>query len=161
MDMTTRPLGTSADAGGSISTRRLFSFLFATTPTPIARVLHRRGVLGPVQEIRVVGRRTGLERSFFAVVLDADGASYIGHPNGHRAQWVRNLLCAGSGTVVRSDGSTTVVRATELETGPERKRVIDAHLAVQRQPFRTLYERAHDHVVAQGAFFRLEPIDRP
>ena len=161
MDMTTRPIGSSADAQGSIATRRMFSLLFATTPTAIARILHRRGVLGPVQEVRVIGRRTGLERSFFAVVLDADDASYIGHPNGHRAQWVRNLLCAGSGTVVRPDGSTTVVRATELGAGPERTRVIDAHLAVQRQPFRTLYDRAHDHVVATGTFFRLEPIDRP
>ena len=161
MDMTTTPIENSTDARRSLATRRLFSLLFATTPRTVARILHRRGVLGPVQEIRVIGRRTGIERAFFAVVLEEDAASYIGHPNGHRAQWVRNLLCAGSGTVVRPDGSSTSVRATELHPGPERTRVIDAHLTVQRQPFRMLYERAHDHVVAQGTFFRLEPIDHP
>jgi hypothetical protein len=106
-----------------------------------------------------VGRLSGIERSFLAVVAEIDGAMYIGHPNGHRAQWVRNLLRAGSGTVVRADGSTTAVRATELAPGPHRTAVIDAHRAAQRQPFRALYRHYRAHVIATGAFFRLDPTD--
>jgi hypothetical protein len=146
-------------AGGSVAARRTFEILFATTPTPVMRSLHRRGVMAPIQEIRVVGRRTGIEHAFLAVVVELDGAMYIGHPNGRRAQWVRNLLHAGQGTVVRPDGSMTAVRATELPPGPERTTVIDAHRAVQRQPFRTLYGRTREHIVATGTYFRLDPTD--
>lgn len=159
VDMTTTKTGVSPHPAGSTTASRAFALLFATTPTPLMRALHRRGMLTPVEEIRVVGRRSGIERSFFAVVLEHDGAWYIGHPNGHRAQWVRNLLHAGSGTVVRPDGWTTTVVATELPPGPERTAVIDAHRGAQRQPFRTLYGRARDHVIANGTYLRLEPID--
>jgi hypothetical protein len=157
--MATTTTGVSTDAAGSTNARRAFALLFATTPTPLMRALHQRGVLTPVEEIRVVGRLSGIERSFFAVVVEHDGAWYIGHPNGHRAQWVRNLRQAGSGTVVRSDGSTTVVVATELPPGADRTAVIDAHRDAQRQPFRSLYGRARDHVVATGSYFRLDPTD--
>lgn len=149
-----------ATADGSTATRRTFEVLFATTPTRLMRGLHRRGVMAPVEEIRVVGRRTGIERSFLAVVVEHDGALYIGHPNGYRAHWVRNLLQAGTAMIVRPDGSTTLVLATELPAGAERIAVIDAHRAAQRQPFRTLYGRAREHIVAGGAFFRLDPIAR-
>jgi hypothetical protein len=158
MDMTTTTTDLGAGAPNSAGARRAFAFLFATTPTPLMRAFHRRGVLAPVEEIRVVGRRSGIERSFFAVVVDLDGVWYIGHPNGHRAQWVRNLLHAGSGTVVRSDGSSTRVSATELSAGPGRVAVIDAHREAQRQPFRALYGRTRAHVIATGSFFRLDPI---
>ncbi len=150
---------TGSEAGGSATARRTFELLFATTPTPLMRNLHRRGVMAPVQEIRVVGRRTGVEHAFLAVVVERDGAMYIGHPNGRRAQWVRNLLHAGVGTIVRPDGSMTAVRATELPPGAERAAVIDAHRAVQRQPFRILYGRAREHIVATGTYFRLDPTD--
>ncbi len=158
MDMNTTTSRVRVGVGGSTAARRAFALLFATTPTALMRALHRRGVVAPVEEIRVIGRRSGIERSFFAVVVEHDGAWYIGHPNGHRAQWVRNLLHAGSGTVVRPDGSLTPVLATELPTGPDRVEVIDAHRDAQRQPFRSLYGRARDHVIATGCYFRLDPI---
>jgi hypothetical protein len=143
---------------GSRAMRRAFAFLFATTPTPVMRALHRRGALAPIQEIRVVGRHSGIERSFFAVVAETDHGWVIGHPNGHRAHWVRNLLQAGSGTIVRSGGTTETVRATEL-FGEARTAAIDAHRAAQRQPFRTIYGRGRDHILATGTYFRLDPSD--
>jgi len=143
---------------GSTAARRAFQLVFATTPTPLMRFLYRRGVLDPIQQIRVVGRRSGLERSFFAVVAETDDGWIIGHPNGRRAQWVRNLLHAGSGTVVRADGERVTVRATELH-GAARSAAIDAHRDSQRQPFRALYRRGRNHILATGTYFRLEPTD--
>jgi hypothetical protein len=143
---------------GSTATRRAFELVFATTPTPLMRFLHRRGVLAPIQEVRVVGRRSGIERSFLAVVAETDEGWFIGHPNGRRAQWVRNLLHAGSGTVVRADGQCLAVRATELH-GEARIAAIDAHRASQRQPFRSMYARGRRHILATGTYFRLDPAD--
>ena len=143
---------------GSAATRRAFALLFATTPTPLMRFLHRRGVLAPIQEIHVVGRRSGIERSFFAVVAETDDGWFIGHPNGRRAQWVRNLLHAGSGTVVRPGGERITVRATELH-GEARTAAIDAHRDAQRQPFRSLYGRGRSHILATGTYFLLDPAD--
>ena len=145
-------------AAGSTIARRVFELVFATTPTPLMRALHRRGVLTPIQEVRVVGRRSGVERSFLAVVAETGDGWVIGHPNGRRAQWVRNLLHAGSGTVVRPDGRRVRFRATELH-GDARTAAIDAHRSAQRAPFRSLYGRGRNHILATGTYFRLDPAD--
>lgn len=157
-----RYMATSTDraAGrqtGSPMMRRAFRFLFATTPTPLMRALHQRGILAPIQEIRVVGRRTGIERSFYAVVAETDDGSVIGHPNGEQAHWVRNLLEAGSAVVVRTGDDHVAVRATELH-GDARTAAIDAHRAAQRQPFKSIYGRGRSHILATGTYFRLDPV---
>ena len=138
--------------------RRAFGVVFATTPTPLMRALHRRGVLAPIQQVTVIGRRSGLERSFFAVVAETPDGWVIGHPNGEHAQWVRNLLHAGSATVIRPGGEHVAVNATELH-GDARTAAIDAHRAAQRQPFKSMYGRARDHILATGTYFRLDPTD--
>jgi hypothetical protein len=54
------------------------------------------------------------------------GSSGVGHPNGERAQWVRNLEAAGSADVIDRAGAKTPVRAILLLRGPDRDAATEA-----------------------------------
>ena len=135
--------------------RTVFRLVFRT-PRPVLGLAKRVRPSGPIQEFRIVGRRTGLERRYLLTLLEVDGRWYVGHPNGH-SQWIRNLLAANSAVVMRRNVETSV-RAIELETGPERDAAI---AAASRQPFPAgrLYGGARRHITATGVYLRLEPIE--
>jgi deazaflavin-dependent oxidoreductase (nitroreductase family) len=134
---------------------RSFWLLFRITPNRLVLRVAKRLTTLPIAEVVIVGRRTGLARRYPLSVLHVGGRSYIGHPNG-RSQWVRNLLAAGSATVVRGTQPLTV-KAIELDHCPERDAVVQA---TSQQPFpaNLLYRAARCHVEAVGTYFRLEPV---
>jgi hypothetical protein len=114
--------------------------------------------MGPVEELVIVGRRSGMPRHVFASVLRTDAAWYAGHPTGDDAQWVRNLAAAGIATVIDRTGAATRVRATRLERGPERDLAIGEALRQNRFPVSPIYRLGRGHIQAVGAYFRLEPL---
>jgi deazaflavin-dependent oxidoreductase (nitroreductase family) len=74
------------------------------------RVLRRAGQPGvPAAVLRHVGRVSGRTYETPVVPHPVDGDYVIALPYGPSADWVRNVLAAGSATVVH-DGSTVVVR---------------------------------------------------
>jgi hypothetical protein len=111
----------------------------------------------PIEEIVVVGRKTGKERHHLVSLLNVDGRLYIGHPN-HRSQWARNLEARGGAVLLRRGNPPTPVRAILLAPGPERSAAI---AAAGRQPFPAglVYSSAQRHIEAVGAYYRLEPIE--
>jgi deazaflavin-dependent oxidoreductase (nitroreductase family) len=132
-----------------------FRLLFRLTPNRLVLRLTKHLKVLPIAEVVIVGRRTGLARRYPLTVLDVGGRSYIGHPNG-RSQWVRNLVAAGSATVVRGAQPLTL-RAIELDDCPERDAVVQA---TSQQPFpaNLVYRGGRGHVAAVGTYFRLEPM---
>jgi hypothetical protein len=132
-----------------------FRAFFHSTPAPFMRFISRRMSL-PIREVVIVGRRSGRPRRVLLSVYDVDGISYIGHPNGASAQWVRNLVAGGVAEVIAFDGTATTVAATVLGPGTERDAVLRA---TTQQPFPAgkFYGAARDHVKAAGVYFRLEP----
>ena len=110
----------------------------------------------PIRDVVIVGRRSGQPRRLLLSVYELNGISYIGHPNGASAQWVRNLVASGVAEVIAFDGTSTAMTATVLEPGPERDAVLQA---TTRQPFPAgkVYGAARNHVKAAGVYFRLEP----
>jgi hypothetical protein len=139
----------------------VFRLLFLTTPNRAVGAVRRKVGFGPVEEIVIRGRKTGRERHLFLVVARTDDGWIVGHPNGERAQWVRNLTAAGSAEVIDRHGATTPVRATLLLPGPDRDAAIDEQARQQVLGPRTLYRLAREHIRAGGAFFRLDPISAP
>lgn len=75
--------------------------------------LQRLGVaFGPMQLLTVLGRRTGVPRTFPIAVLPIDGDRYIvqAYP---KAAWVANVRAAGEVTLTRGRRSSAA-RLTEL-----------------------------------------------
>jgi hypothetical protein len=132
--------------------------MFATTPKAAMRAMRRRDESVPLEEVVVVGRRTGIERKVLVTMLRTNDRWYIGHPNGDRAQWVRNLKAAGSAIVKLRDGKDIRVTST-LVTDPAERELVVA--AAKKQPFPggALYRAAGKHVLAGATYFRLEPVE--
>ena len=134
-----------------------FRLLFRASPDRMTRTIRRVAGFGPVEEFIIVGRTSGKERHKFLSLLEVDGAWYVGHPNGRRSHWVRNLDAAGSATIVRRDGTRTRVNATLLPDGPERDAAVTASGRQQPFPAGLIYRRAHGHITQVGEYFRLDP----
>jgi len=136
----------------------VFRLLFLTMPNRLVGAVRHRFGYGPVEEVVIRGRTTGKDRHLFLVVARTDDGWIVGHPNGERAQWVRNLTATGSADVIDRHGAKTPVRATLLLPGPDRGTAIDEHARQQVAGPRTLYRLARKHIRAGGAMFRLEPL---
>lgn len=125
----------------------------------MVRLSWARGALGITVDLRVHGRHSGRERAVLLGLLTVNGNEYVGHPNGD-ADWVRNLEAAGSATVVWPLGGRRVVRAQRLPDGSERDAVIMATARQQPFPGNLLYRVSRRHILARGAYFRLEPAEQ-
>jgi F420H(2)-dependent quinone reductase len=136
----------------------VFQLLFLTTPNRLVGVVRRRVGFGPVEEIVVRGRKTGMDRHLFLVMARTDDGWIVEHPNGERAHWVRNLTAAGSAEVIDRYGAKTPVRATLLLPGPDRDAAIADHTRQQVPGPRELYRLARQHIRAGGVVFRQDPI---
>jgi F420H(2)-dependent quinone reductase len=152
------PADALIDMGRSPFWTTVFRLLFLTTPTRAVGAIRRRLGFGPVEEVVIRGRKTGADRHRFLVVARTDDGWIVGHPNGERAHWVRNLEAAGSADVIDRFGASTPVRATLLLPGPDRDAAIDEQARQQIPGPRLLYRMARDHIRAGGAVFRLDPI---
>jgi len=123
---------------------------------PVVRLWWRAFGLGNVVELRVVGRRSGLERRVLLGLLRADGRWFLGHPNGDVA-WTLNLEAAGEATLVHRPPTALAVHATRLEPGPLR----DAAIASTGQhvfPGNLVYRLARRHILAAGTYFLIESV---
>lgn len=148
--------GASVPTRGGTAWRRTWGFLFRGVPTPAMRVLRARD-LAPLEELVVVGRRSGRVRRVLLSAFERDGQWYIGHPTSPEASWGLNLEAAGSATLdTRRDGPVSVT-AVRLEAGPERDMVIDEVVRRQPQPMRTIYRAARGHMRDHGSYYRLTP----
>jgi hypothetical protein len=139
----------------SVNWTKVFRLLFRITPNRLMLRLAGLATPLPIAEVVIVGRHSGIARRYPLSLLRWEDGQYIGHPNG-RAQWVENLVAAGSAVVtVRSRHQT--VRPVELSDGPERDAVVRA---TSQQPFpaNLIYRAARRHVASAGAYFRLEPV---
>jgi hypothetical protein len=136
---------------------RVFRLLFALVPTPAVRAMRKAVQIGPIEELVIVGRKSGHNRRVLIVLAQVGSFWYVGHPNGLSANWVLNLIAAGRAKVITRAGATTV-QAVLLGPGEERNIAIREHTSQQKAlPTRLLYRAARTHVTAVGAFFRLEP----
>jgi hypothetical protein len=136
----------------------VFRLLFLATPTRLVGVDGRRFGYGPIEEVVIRSRKTGADQHLFLVVARTGDGWIVGHPNGERAQWVRNLAAAGSADVIDRFGAKIPVRAPLLLPGPDRDAAIDEHTRQQVPGPRQLYRLARKHIRAMGAYFRLDPI---
>jgi hypothetical protein len=146
-----------SEAAESRAWGRFFRVFFRTTPHRLLRGVRKVSASSPIEELVVVGRKTGRERHHLITLIDVDGRWYVGHPN-HRSQWARNLEARGGGVLLRRRSPPTPVRAVWLSPGPERSAAIEA---AGRQPFPAglIYSAARRHIEAVGAYYRLEPIE--
>ncbi len=136
---------------------RVFRVFFALVPTPAVRAMRKAVQIGPIEELVIVGRRSGHERRVLIVLAQVGSLWYVGHPNGDSANWVLNLIAAGRARVITRAGATAV-RAVLLGPGEERNIAIREHTSQQKAlPTRLLYRAARTHITSAGAFFRLEP----
>ncbi len=137
---------------------RVFRVFFALVPTPAVRAMRKAVQIGPIEELVIVGRRSGHERRVLIVLAQVGSFWYVGHPNGDRANWVLNLIAAGRATVITRAGATPV-GAVLLAPGEERNIAIREHTSQQKAlPTRLLYRAARTYITSAGAFFRLEPL---
>jgi len=142
-------------AGGTWA--QVFRLFFALVPTPAVRAMRKAVQIGPIEELVIVGRRSGHVRRVLIVLAQVGSLWYVGHPNGDSANWVRNLIAAGQATVITRAGATAV-RAVLLGPGEERDIAIQQHTSQQKAlPTRLLYRAARTYITSAGAFFRLEP----
>jgi deazaflavin-dependent oxidoreductase (nitroreductase family) len=121
---------------------------------PLIRKVWRAFPLGNIVELRVTGRRTGLQRRTLVGLLRDGDAWFVGHPNGDAA-WTRNLAAAGDGTLSVAWSGPMPFVARLLEAGPERDRAIAAtwqHVF----PGNVVYRLARRHIRAVGVYFALE-----
>ena len=136
---------------------RVFRVFFALVPTPAVRAMRKAVQIGPIEELVIVGRRSGHERRVLIVLAQVGNLWYVGHPNGDSANWVLNLIAAGRARVITRAGATAV-RAVLLGPGEERNIAIREHTNQQKAlPTRLLYRAARTYITSAGAFFRLEP----
>jgi len=137
---------------------RVFRVFFALVPTPVVRAIRKAVQIGPIEELVIVGRRSGHKHRVLVVLAQVGSFWYVGHPNGDRANWVLNLIAAGRATVITRAGAT-MVRAVLLGSGEERDIAIREHTSQQKAlPTRLLYRAARTYITSAGAFFRLEPL---
>jgi hypothetical protein len=124
---------------------------------PFIRQWWRGYGLGNACELRVAGRATGRQRTFLLGLLRADGAWYLGHPNGDTA-WTRNLEAAPEAQLVLRWPNAFPIVAHRLLPGEERTRAI---LATRQHifPGTVLYRLARRHILAVGVYFRIELAD--
>ncbi len=136
---------------------RVFRIFFALVPTPAVRAVRKAIQIGPIEELVIVGRRSGHDRRVLIVLAQVGSLWYVGHPNGDSANWVLNLVAAGRARVITRAGATAV-RAVLLGPGEERNIAIRQHTSQQKAlPTRLLYRAARTYITSAGAFFRLEP----
>jgi len=136
---------------------RVFRVFFALVPTPAVRAMRKAVQIGPIEELVIVGRRSGHERRVLIVLAQVGNLWYVGHPNGDSANWVLNLIAAGRARLITRAGATAV-RAVLLGPGEERNIAIREHTNQQKAlPTRLLYRAARTYITSAGAFFRLEP----
>ena len=136
---------------------RVFRVFFALVPTPAVRAIRKAVQIGPIEELVIVGRRSGHERRVLIVLAQVGSFWYVGHPNGDRANWVLNLITAGRAAVI-TRAVATPVGAVLLAPGEERNIAIREHTTQQKAlPTRLLYRAARTYITSAGAFFRLEP----
>ena len=136
---------------------RVFRIFFALVPNPAVRAMRKAVQIGPIEELVIVGRRSGHDRRVLIVLAQVGNLWYVGHPNGDSANWVLNLIAAGRARVITRAGATAV-RAVLLEPGEERNIAIREHTNQQKAlPTRLLYRAARTYITSAGAFFRLEP----
>jgi hypothetical protein len=136
---------------------RVFRVFFALVPTTAVRAMRKAVQIGPIEELVIVGRRSGHDRPVLIVLTQVGSLWYVGHPNGDSANWVLNLIAAGRARVITRAGETAV-RAVLLGPGEERNIAIREHTSQQKAlPTRLLYRAARTYVTSAGAFFRLEP----
>ncbi len=124
---------------------------------PLIRPFWRMGWLGITARIHIRGRRSGKPRPILAGMLTVDGHWYVGHPNG-RTAWTKNLAAAGEAVVERRPGDRISLQAMRLGPGPERDAAILVTGTQQPFPGNLLYRAARRHILAEGDYFRLEPI---
>ena len=136
---------------------RVFRIFFALVPNPAVRAMRKAVQIGPIEELVIVGRRSGHDRRVLIVLAQVGKLWYVGHPNGDTANWVQNLIAAGRARVITRAGATAV-RAVLLGPGEERNIAIREHTNQQKAlPTRLLYRAARTYIASAGAFFRLEP----
>ena len=136
---------------------RVFRLFFALVPTPAVRAMRKAVQIGPIEELVIVGRKSGHERRVLIVLAQVGSFWYVGHPNADRADWVLNLIAAGRARVITRAGANAV-RAVLLGPGEERNIAIQQHTSQQKAlPTRLLYRAARTYITSAGAFFRLEP----
>ncbi|MDA8238147.1 MAG: hypothetical protein M0T75_09755 [Chloroflexi bacterium] len=123
---------------------------------PLARLALRPG-FGNLVVLRVVGRRSGHERSLPLGLLTVGGRRYLGHPSGDTA-WTLNLRAAASASIEAARVPRARVRAVLLGSGSERDAVVRATFRQHPFPGNAMYRLAARHVAATGIFFRLEPL---
>jgi len=142
---------------GSRAWQAVFGIVFRLTPRRLMLALRDQNASSPLREVLLVGRRTGKQQNVVLSIFEIGGRWYVGHPNGQRAQWVRNMHAARSATVVGRDGRPIQVVCIPLPEGAERDSAI---AATRRQPFpaNLLYRAARRHVTAAGDYFRLQPL---
>ncbi len=137
---------------------RVFRVFFALVPTRAVRAMRKAVQIGPIEELVIVGRRSGQDRRVLIVLAQVGSFWYVGHPNGDSANWVLNLIAAGRARVITRAGATAV-RAVLLGPGEERDIAIRQHTSQQKAlPTRLLYRAARTYITSAGAFFRLEPV---
>jgi len=127
--------------------------------SPLGRLAVQPG-FGNLVLLRVVGRRSGSERSLPLGLLTAGVRRYLGHPSGDTA-WTLNLREAASATIESARIPRTRVRPVLLGPGPERDAAVRASFRQHPFPGNAMYRLAGRHVAATGVFFRLEPVDAP
>jgi len=125
---------------------------------PVLRAWWRAFGIGITAQLTVAGRRSGRPRSVLVGLLNVDGRSYVGHPNGP-VDWTRNLDAAGEARVEQLPGLWTVLRAVRLPDGSERDAVIAATSRQQPFPGNLVYRAAQRHIRAVGIYFRLQTSD--
>ncbi len=126
---------------------------------PLGRLAVQPG-FGNLVLLRVVGRRSGAERSLPLGLLTVGGRRYLGHPSGDTA-WTLNLRASGSATIEAARIARTRIRPVLLGPGPERDAVVRATFRQHPFPGNAMYRLAGRHVAATGVFFRLEPPAEP
>jgi len=144
-----------APARGTLA--QVFRIFFALVPAPAVRAIRKAVQIGPIEELVIVGRRSGHDRRVLIVLAQVGSVWYVGHPNGEGANWVLNLIAASRARVITRAGETAV-RAVLLGPGEERNIAIRQHKSQQKAPpTRLLYRAARTYITLARAFFRLEP----
>ena len=124
---------------------------------PLGRLAVRPG-FGNLVVLRVVGRRSGVERSLPLGLLSVAGRRYLGHPSGDTA-WTLNVRAAGSATIEAARIPRQRIRPVLIGPGWERDAVVRATFRQHPFPGNAMYRLAGRHVAATGVFFRIEPLD--
>lgn len=102
----------------ALGTPRAPSLVHLVNPL-IRRLLGIGLPFGPNVLLTVVGRTSGVPRTFPVAILELDGRRYVQSPFGE-VNWVRNLRADGAALVSRGDSSESVeaVELTPEAAGP-------------------------------------------